>query len=141
TNSPRAASVTSYLQVVPAGSNAFRVVLKKPAYGAADYLAWTEPLTPDFDLVRKALERPYPRIDSDYQQPFAIAIPNFVRLRTAAQISAQSAKCQLLLGESEADWPETTSVHDLCQVLMFKPPGKPITLVAAMINVAVAGLH
>lgn len=143
TNSALALSAIniSYFQVDPSGSNTFRVSVKAPVYGAADYLAWTESLTANFDLVRKALERPYARIDCDYQLPFAIGIPNFVRIRQVVQILAQRAQCYLLLGDPDSAWHELALVHDLCQILMAKPSGKPMTLVAAMINVAVIGLY
>ena len=140
TNSALAYSDASYLQVEPAG-NAFRVSLKAPVYGAADYLAWTEPLTADFDLVRNALVRPYARIDCDYQQPYGIAIPSFVTIRDAAQVLSQRAQSYLLLGQPEAAWHELALVHDLCLILAAKPPHKPVTLVGAMINVAVSGLY
>jgi hypothetical protein len=130
-----------YLRVEPVGSHAFCVSLKAPVYGAADYLAWTDPLNADFDLVRKALERPYARIDCDYQQPFGIAIPNFVRIRNVVQTLSQRAQCYLLLGQPEAAWHELSLVHDLSQILLAKPSGKPLTLVGAMINVAVTGLY
>lgn len=130
-----------YLQAEPAGSNVFRIVLKAPVYGAADYLAYTEPLTSAFDQIRKALERPYARIDCDYEQPFLIGIPNFITIRTVAQLLAQRAQCYLLLGQPEAAWRELTLVDDLRQILLAKPSGKPITLVASMINVAISGLH
>jgi hypothetical protein len=141
TNSALAYSDTSYLRVDPAGSNTFRVLLKAPVYGAADYLAWTGPLTADFDLVRKALERPYARIDCDYERPFGIAIPNFVMVRNVAQILGQRAQSHLLLAQPEAAWRELALVHDLCEILQAKPAGKPLTLVGAMINVAVTGLY
>jgi hypothetical protein len=131
----------SYFQVDWSGSNTFRVSLRAPVYGAADYLSWTESLTANFDLVRKALERPYARIDCDYQLPFAIGIPNFVRIRQVVQILAQRAQCYLLLGHPDSAWHELALVHDLCQILKAKPSGKPMTLLAAMINVAVIGLY
>jgi hypothetical protein len=140
TNWALAYSATSYLQVEPAGRDTFRVLLKAPVYGAADYLAWTDSLTPQLDLVRKALERPYARIDCDYQQPFGIAIPNFIALRDVSQTLAQRAQCHLLLGEPEAAWRELALIHDLCGLLAAKPPAKPITLVGAMINAAIMGL-
>ena len=141
TNLALAYSDTSYLQVGASGSNTFRILLKEPVYGAADYLSWTEPLTANFDLVRNALKRPYARIDCDYQQPFAIGIPNFIGIRTVVQLLSQRAQCYLLLSQSEAAWHELTLVHDLCQILMIKPSGKPLTLVGAMIHVAVIGLY
>jgi Tfp pilus assembly protein PilE len=141
TNSTLPYSDLSDFQVEPAGSNAFRVCLKEPVYGAADYLDWTDPLTADFDQVRKALERPYARIDCDYQQPFAIAIPNFVTFRRAAQTLSQRAQSYLLLGQPEAAWHELALVHGLCEILQAKPSGKPLTLVGAMINVAIMGVY
>ena len=141
TNSEPFHSDTSLLEVAPAGSNVFRVCLKKPVYGATDYLALTEPLTSNFDLVRKALERPYARIDCAYDEPYAIGIPDFITMRTAVQISAERAQCYLLVGRPEAAWHELSLVHDLCRILMVKPSGKPITLVGAMIDVAIAGLY
>ncbi len=134
-------STTSYIQVVPAGGNAFRVLLKAPVAGAADLLESTAPLTADFDRVRKALARPFARIDCDYQQPYAIWVPNFIHLRSAVQILAMRAQCYLLLKQPEAAWHELALVHDLCQILKAKPSGKPITLVSAMINVAITGLY
>lgn len=142
TNSALALSdIISYLQVDPSGSNTFRVSLRAPVYGAADYLSWTESLTANFDLVREALDRPYARIDCDYQLPFAIGIPNFLRIRQMVQILAQRAQCYLLLGHPDSAWHELALIHDLCQILKAKPSGKPMTLVAAMINVAVIGLY
>lgn len=141
TNSALAHPDISDFQVDPSGGDTFRVSIRQPVYGAADYLSWTEPLTANFDLIRKALERPYARIDCDYQQPFAIGIPNFIRIREVVQILSQRAQCYLLLGHPDLAWRELSLVHDLCQILMAKPSGKPMTLVAAMINVAVIGLY
>lgn len=92
-------------------------------------------------MVRQALERPYSRIDCDYQQPYAIGIPHFVRVREAVQILAERAQSELLLGQPEAAWHELALVHDSCRLLLAKPSGKPMTLVAAMINVAIGGLY
>ncbi|HEY5910824.1 MAG TPA: hypothetical protein VJA21_09500 [Verrucomicrobiae bacterium] len=141
TNSVHASSGARYLQIDPAGKHTFHVSLKKPVYGAADYLAWTEPMAPDFDLVRRALERPYARIDCDYQVPFAIGIPNFIMIRNVAQTLSEQTQCHLLLGQPETALRELTLVHDLCQILQAKPSGKPLTLVGAMIDVAVTGLY
>ena len=131
----------NYFDVGAAGSNAFHVSLKPRVYSAADYLAWTQPLAPDFDTIRKALERPYARIDCDYTRPYQQAIPYFVRLRTVVQILSQRAQCYLLLGQPEAAWHELALVHDICHLLEVKPTGQPMTLVAGMINVAISGLY
>lgn len=130
-----------YLGIEAAGDDLFRVILKKPVYGAADYLAWTEPLKSNFELVRQALQRAYAWIDCDYELPFAIDIPNFINLREACQVLSQRAQCHLLLGQSEEALQELTLVRDLSQILLAKPSGKPITLVGAMIHVAINGLY
>ncbi len=134
-------SESSCWQVGAAGSNLFHVSPDQRVYAAADYLAWTEPLRADFDVVRKALERPFARIDGDYEQPFLIPIPNFVRMRDVAQTLSQRAQCCLLLGQPEAARHELALVRDSCRIMEVKPPGKPMTLVAAVIETAVTGLY
>jgi hypothetical protein len=108
---------------------------------ATNYLAWSRQFDPDFDLIRQALKRPYARMDGDYGQPFAIPIPNFVAMRVVAQTLAKRAQCHLLLGEPEKAWSELSLMHDSCRLLEAGPTGKPMTLVAAMINVAITGLY
>jgi hypothetical protein len=141
TNAVVASSECGSFFVESSGSNAFRVGLKGPISGAQDYLESTEFLNADFDLIRKALERPYARIDCDYGQPFGIAVPNFSAIRGVAQTLSARAQAYLVLGQPEAAWHELSLVHDLCQILQAKPSGKPLTLVGAMIHVAVAGLY
>jgi hypothetical protein len=141
TNSTLAWSQTSYLRVEAAPSNSFRLVLAEPVFGAADYLAWNEPLNADFDRVRTALGRPYARIDGNYEQPYGIPLVNFVAIRAIAQMLSQRAQTHLLLGDSPKAWHELALIRDLCGILGTKPPGKPVTLVAAMIEVAVTGLY
>ena len=109
--------------------------------GARDYLAWSDQFLPDFDRIRAALKRPYARIDCDYGQPMTVLAPNFVTIRNLAQTLAQRAHCFLLLDEPEKASAELTLLHDFCRILGCAPTGKPITLVGAMINVAVAGLY
>ncbi len=128
------------LSVVAAGTNHFRINLGYALY-AGDYLEATEPLLSDFDLVRKALERPYSRIDCDYSQPFLISFPNFVTLRTAAQTLCQRAQCFLLFGKPEKALHELQLVHDLERITIPRPEGKAITLVSAMINCAIKGVY
>ena len=101
----------------------------------------SQPAVPDLDLVRKALERPCARMDGDYQRPFEHPIPNFVRLRTVAQMLSQRAQCYLLLGQPEAAWHELALVRDMCRMLEAKPASNCPTLVAAMIDVAITGLY
>ncbi len=108
---------------------------------AAKYLAWSEQFESDFDLIREALKRPYARMDGDYSRPFEIPIPNFISVRIVSQTLAQRAKCDLLLGHPDKALQEVTLIHDMCRLLEGAPTGKPMTLVAAMINVAVTGLY
>ena len=108
---------------------------------ARKYLAWSDQFEPDFDLIREALKRPYARMDGDYSRPAEIPIPNFVAVRIVAQTLAQRAKCDLLLGRPDKALQEMTLMHDMCRLLEGAPTGKPMTLVAAMINVAVTGLY
>jgi hypothetical protein len=108
---------------------------------AADYLAWSDQFEPDFNLIREGLKRPLARMNGNYQQPANIPIPNFVFVRILVQTLAQRVQCHLLLGQSENALSELTLIHDVCRVLPGPPCGKPTTLVAAMINVAVTGLY
>jgi len=108
---------------------------------ARDYLAWSDQFTPDFNLIREALKRPYARMEGDYHDPVAMPIPDFVAVRAVAQTLAQRAHSHLLLNQPEQALEDLTLLHDLCRLLQVAPTGKPMTLVAAMINVAVAGLY
>ena len=108
---------------------------------AAKYLAWSDQFQPDFDLIREALKRPYARMDGNYSIPYEQPIPNFINVRNVAQVLAKRAKCDLLLGQPDKALQELTLLHDLCRLLEAAPTGKPMTLVAAMINVAVTGLY
>ena len=130
-----------HFKVAPVGGNHFRVSFDLRVYTAAEYLALSQPAVPDFDLLRQALERPYARMAGDYQRPFEGPLPHFVRFRTVAQMLSQRAQCYLLLGQPQAAWHELALVGDLCRLLEGKPTGKPTTLVAAMIDVAITGLY
>lgn len=111
------------------------------AEAARAYLAWSDQFKPDFDAIGQALNRPYARIDGDYVQPYNVPIPNFIAVRTMAQMLAQRAHCCFLLDEPEQALAELTLLNDSRRLLEGAPTGKPMTLVAAMINVAVAGLY
>jgi hypothetical protein len=120
----------------------FQVLLTDaPMTSAADYLKWSDQYEPDFDEIREALQRPYARIDCDYSRPYAIAIPNFVMMRSLAQTLAQRTQCYLLLDQPEKALRELTLLNDSRRILESRPTGKPMTLVASMINVAVSGLY
>ena len=108
---------------------------------ARNYLAWSDKFEPDFNLIREALKRPYARMDGDYTHPFEMPIPNFMTVRTVAQTLAQRAHCYYLLNQPEQALKELTLMHGICRLLESPPTGKPMTLVSAMINVAVMGLY
>jgi hypothetical protein len=108
---------------------------------AADYLKWSDQFAPDFDEIREALKRPYAQIDCDYSRPLEIQIPNFVMMRSLAQTLAQRTQCYLLLGQPEKALRELTLLNDSRRITEGGPTGKPMTLVAAMINVAITGLY
>jgi hypothetical protein len=108
---------------------------------ASMYVEWCSQLEPDFNLIREGLKRPYAWMDGSYKVPYEIAIPNFVTVRSLAQTLAQRTHCYLLLEQPENALRDLTLLHDLSGLLEGKPTGKPMTLVAAMINVAVTGLY
>ncbi len=108
---------------------------------ARDYLAWSDQLAPDFDIVRTALKRPYARMEGDYSQPIDGPVPNFVAIREVARVLGERAHCFLVLHQPEQALEQLTFMHDLRHLLLAEPTGKPMTLVAAMINVAIAGLY
>jgi len=120
-------------------TNTTATITTEPA--ARDYLAWSDQFQPDFDLMREALKRPYARMDGDYSIPYQMPFPNFVNVRNVTRILAQRAKCDLLLGQPDKALQELALLHDMCHLLEAAPTGKPMTLVAAMINVAVTGLY
>ena len=125
------------MRVVTAGSNGFRVMIKGSVYSAADFLEWSDQYNPDFNAMRRALERPLARMDGDYGMPFQCPFPNFISIRSAAQILGQRAQCHILLGQPAAALDDLTLIHDLCRLL----DAQPVLLVGAMIKVAVTGLY
>ena len=126
---PRTGSVTSETNSIVTGAD------------ARSYLAWSDQFAPDFELIRDALKRPYARMDGDYSDPFDAPIPNFVAVRAVAQMLAQRAHCYLLLGQPEKALDELTLLNNSRRLLEGAPTHKPVTLVAAMIDVAAAGLY
>jgi len=114
------------------------IVTAKDAQG---YLDWSDQFEPDFNSIHEALQRPYARIDGDYSEPYAMPIPNFLTMRVVAQMLSQRAHSDLLLNRPQAALQELTLMHDTCRLLEGAPTGKPMTIVAAMINVAVHGLY
>jgi hypothetical protein len=108
---------------------------------AKEYLTWSDQFEPDFDLMHEALKRPYAWMDGDYSRPYEIPIPNFVTMRIVAQTLAQRTHCYLMLGQPEKALRELTLLNDSRRITERAPTGKPMTLVDAMINVAIAGVY
>ena len=132
---------TRRFQVEPDGTNAFQVVVSQTPFAAAEYVALTDPLEAEFDVIREALKRPYARMEGDYDMPLLQPIPNFVGQRVLAQTLAQRVQCHLLVGQPDKALRDLTLIHDACRLLEGHPRGRPTTLVAAMIHVAIAGLY
>lgn len=108
---------------------------------ARDYLAWSDQFVPEFNLIREALKRPYARMDGDYSLPADVPVPNFVAARQLARTLAQRAHSYFILQQPDKASEEVTLLHDMCRMFQGAPTGEPMTLVAAMINVAVTGLY
>jgi len=108
---------------------------------AAEYLRWSDQFAPAFDEIREALKRPYAMVPGDYSEPYLMPIPNFVTMRWLAQTLAQRVQCHILIGEPGKALPDLTLMHDVCRILEHQPTGRPMTLVEAMINVAITGLY
>ena len=108
---------------------------------AAEYLKYTDVFLPALAEIREALKRPYAIPPGDYSEPYLIPIPNFVTMRTTAQLLAMRAQCHLLLHDPGAAVDELAQIHELCRILQKPAAGGPETLVAAMINVAIGGLY
>lgn len=118
-------------------TNTFIVSLAPQVTPAADYLAWNDRFLSDFDHIREALKRPVVRIDGNYSQPFSQPRLDYVTIRIMAQTLGQRAQCYLLLGQPEKALHELMLLHDMNRLM----EGKPVTLVAAMIEVAITGVY
>ncbi|HWY85391.1 MAG TPA: hypothetical protein VNX28_01635 [Gemmataceae bacterium] len=131
-----------HVQEVAGKPGSFRVWYTPAPYtSATDFLAWSDQFEPEFDELREALKRPYARLPGSYQDPVNMPIPNFVTVRIVAQKLSERAECHLLLGQPELALRDLTLIRDSCRLLEGAPAAKPMTLVAAMINVAVSGLY
>lgn len=127
------------LHVQMVGTNSFRVLTS--FCPAADYLNWSDQFQSDFDVMRDALKRPYARMNGDYRYPPTVPLPNFVNVRIVSQTLAQRAQCYLLLGQPDKALAALTLLDELRRMLENPPTGKPMTMVSAMINIAVTGLY
>jgi len=108
---------------------------------ARAYLAWSDQFQPLFTQIHEALQRPYSRMEGNYANLLTLPIPNYVAIRELARIQAQRTHCYLLVNEPDKAVAELAFMHDLRHFTDSQPTGKPMTLVAGMINVAVVGLY
>jgi Tfp pilus assembly protein PilE len=108
---------------------------------ARAYLAWSDQFQPQFTMLRDALKRPYSRMDGDYANIVTLPFPNFLSIRLLSRVFAQRTHCYLLVHQPDKAVAELASMHDLSHLTDSQPTGKPMTLVGAMINVAVVGLY
>jgi hypothetical protein len=72
----------------------------------------------------------------NYNEPDHVPIPNFVTSRTFVQALAAMAQCHLLEAKPDEALADLTRMHEICRIFT----NRPLTLVGAMINVAVRGL-
>ena len=108
---------------------------------ARHYLTWSDHFQPDFQLIRQALGRPSARMDGDYGNPWGIPLPNYKTIRSLTYTLTRRAQSHLLLGQPDQALSDLTLLHDVCRIFRGAPTGKPMPLVTAMINVAVAGAY
>jgi hypothetical protein len=127
---------TEQFQLEPMSGGSYKVTILAPNT-VAEFLNWSEQVEPEFALIRKALQRPYSRMNGNYSVPYEIPIPNFVTVRITAQTLSAMTRCHLLAGKPEEALRDLTLMHDLCRI----DTNQPITLVGAMINAAVFGLY
>ncbi|HTA30868.1 MAG TPA: hypothetical protein VK731_10295, partial [Candidatus Cybelea sp.] len=135
---PNAAAPNVLLKFEPEGNGSYHVTVPV-LVRAADYLTWSDQLGPQFMFIHQALQRRYARMEGSYERPETIPIPNFITVRSLEQTLAARAECHFLSGQPEEALRDVTSMHDLCRPIMEE--NKPMTLVSAMIDVAVRGLY
>ena len=131
-------SNVGHLQIEGTASNSFQVVLaRRPTVSAGEFLAASDSVEPEINLIREALKRPKIQLQAGLDRPFDLQIVNFITIRSLAQRAAARAQSYLLLGKSEQAFQELSLIFESRKFLA----SRPITLVAAMIDVAVCGLY
>jgi hypothetical protein len=108
---------------------------------ASNYLGWSDQFKQDFNQISKALQRPYYRMDGDYTQPSVVPVPNFRTMKHLSKTLGQRANCYLALGQPEKALDEIMLLNNLRRVTEAAPSGKPMTLVAALLNTAVVSAY
>lgn len=126
------------LKFEPDGDGSYRVTMPRLAK-AADYLAWSDGLEPQFDLIRRALQRPYSQIPGVYYNPNTVPGVNFGSVRAFVQTLGARAQCHLLLGRPEEALADLTLIHDFCRRILAEQ--QPTTMLSAMANQAIYGFY
>lgn len=129
-----------HLDVRAVGENHLEVSLAA-GISAEDYINAFEAQKPGFDSLKAALHRPFARMEGDYSVAFQAPIQNFVALRSLAQTASQAAQSYLLLKKPDEALDAVTLIYDSQRLITAQPARKSITLVSAMINVAINGLY
>ena len=130
---------TDYVGVPYAVTN----LAKLPRTASSDELSlaeldqWFDRYDEAFAQLRDAGQRPKVVWPGDYSLPINAPMPNFVAIRTLAQVLVSRAKVHLVIGESSAALEDL----DALSVVIKSLRSEPATIVTAMIHVAVAGLY
>jgi len=104
-------------------------------YPASVVIDWLKRYDAEFKLLAAACERPKSRWDGDYKVLWSSPEPNFVALRTMAQILATRSEAYALTGHPDL------ALQDIKMLIrLMDCTGSDITLVSAMIKVAFGGL-
>lgn len=105
---------------------------------AADVLAVLESVEDDLNELRQAARRPSAKLHLtvDYTDPFSSDIPNFVALRTLAQLLSLRASSELALARTDDPFADISVIHRLGDTASPEP-----NLVSAMICVAIRNLE
>jgi hypothetical protein len=130
-------TIAGPVSVEALSSNTFAVYAHDGDWiSAEDYLKWSAQFEPQLAIIRDALKRPAVWIDGDYSIGFRIPIPNFIHSRVFAQFLAARAEAFILLHRPEEALEQIKLLENFNRIMI----APPLTLVAAMINVAIHGL-
>ncbi len=126
------------LQVAETKTNFFALAVSSSGWVAAsDYAAWAETQTNVVAELDAAFKRPECWLPGDYSIPFLAPTVNFVQVRTVAQALGARAQAFVLANRPDDAYRELERIRQLRRILATEP----MTLVCAMINVAVVGLE
>jgi len=128
------------IRVEPMGNGSYKVTMHTPNT-VREYMDWTDQLEPQLALIHRALRRPFARMQGDYQVPSDIPVPNLAAIETVAQRLMVLCKCYIATSQPENALYELSLMNDLRHMLEVPPAGKPITLVAAKLDIQLTSLY